>query len=131
MHLISDFCNRVNQAAVSKLKSVLIKNSKMVVHSCFILYKLGYILYFVIKNFKYIVVYLKYSSFGPVIRGLFSLSKPSLNYFLKYKSTSKFSFNNCFGSIGFMALSTNKGKILLDFDCVSNHVGGKPIWVVY
>ncbi len=124
---MSDFCNRINQASAIKLKSVIVKNSKLVIASCFLLYKLGYILYFTIKNFKYIIVFLKYSVFGPTIRGLFSLSKPSLKFYLKHSRILRFSFNNYFGAIGFMVLSTNKKKIMLDFDCVSNMIGGVPV----
>lgn len=131
MHSISDFCNRISQACNTRLKKVLVKNSKLVVSSNFFLYKLGYILFFVIKNFKYILVYLKYSVLGSVIRGLISLSKPSLKYYVKSKYINKYAFNNFFGVIGFMILTTNKGKIMLDFDCVSNNVGGKPLWIVY
>jgi len=131
MHLVSDFCNRVNQSSGFKLKKTVVKNSKLVSNSSFLMYKLGYILFFIIKNFKFIIIYLKYLMFGPAIRGLFSLSKPSLKYYLKYKNIVKFSFNNFFGLIGFMALSTNKKKILLDFECVSNSIGGKPLWVIY
>ena len=131
MHLISDFCNRLNQSSKIRAKRSIIKNCKLVCESCFLLFKLGYILYFIIRDFKFLLIYLKYSLNGSVIRGLFSLSKPSLKFFLKHKKIIKFSFNNFFGLIGFMALSTNKGKIMLDFECISNSLGGKPLWVVY
>jgi len=131
MHLISDFCNRLNQSSKVRLKRTTVKNCKLVCQSCFILFKLGYILYFIIKSFKFLIIYLKYSINGSVIRGMFSLSKPSLKYFLKYKIIIKFNFSNFFGLIGFMALSTNKGKVMLDFDCVSNSTGGKPLWMIY
>jgi len=127
MHLISDFCNRLNQSSKIKKKTSVIQNSKIVCESCFILFKLGYILYFIIRDFKFLVIYLKYNLNGSVIRGLFSLSKPSLKYSLKYINIMKFSFNNFFGLIGFMALATNKGKIMLDFECVSNSTGGRPL----
>ena len=127
MHLISDFCNRLTQSSKIKKKTSIIQNSKLVCESCFILFKLGFIMYFIIRDFKFLLIYLKYCFNGSVIRGLFSLSKPSLKYSIKYKNIIKFSFNNFFGLIGFMALSTNKGKIMLDFDCVSNSTGGKPL----
>jgi len=103
MHLVSDFCNRVNQSSGFKLKKTVVKNSKLVSNSSFLMYKLGYILFFIIKNFKFIIIY------------------------LKYKNIVKFSFNNFFGLIGFMALSTNKKKILLDFECVSKSIVGKTL----
>lgn len=127
MHLISDFCNRLNQASASKLSKTIVKNCIATASSSNILYKLGYIRYYVIKSFKYIVVHLKYTFEGAAIRGLFSLSKPSLKFYITCKSISKFCFNNFFGLIGFMAISTNKGKIMLDFDCLLNGTGGQPI----
>ena len=127
MYLIADFCNRVNQSSGLKFKQVVVKNCNLVSNTSFVIYKLGYISFYAIKDFKFIIVYLKYNVHGSVIRGFFSLSKPSLNYFIKYKKILKFSYNNFFGLIGFMGISTNKKNIMLDFECIMNSTGGKPL----
>lgn len=130
MFLLGDFCNRVSTSSNVRLKKVVIKNSNVVQDSCFMLYRLGYIMFYCIKNFKHISVFLKYSFSGSVIRNLICLSKPSIKFYMKKKNIMKFVFRNFFGSIGFMALATNKGKIMLDFDCALSNIGGIPIWLV-
>ena len=131
MHLLSDFCNRLSQASASKLKRVIVKNSKLVINILFILYKLGFILYFTEKNYKFVLVGLKHTMSGPAVRGLVSLSKPSLKIYLKCKNVQNFSFNNIFGLNGFMLLSTSRGTLLLDVECILNKSGGKPLIAVY
>jgi len=130
MNTFSNFVNQLNQACGFKIKKTLFKSSKLIANSCLLLYRLGYILNFRV-GYKFVIIRLKYSIYGSVIRGFFVLSKPSLKFFIGYKKLSKYSFNNMYGLNGFMALSTNRKKILLDIECIFTCTGGNPLWVVY
>lgn len=127
MHLVSDFCNRVSQAAKIKIKNVIVRSSKIVSLSLYIVYKLGYINFFKILNFKYTTVNIKYFMGSSVIRALFSLSKPSLKNYLTYKKIQGYVCNNKVGLNGFMIFSTNGGTLCLDIECLLNKSGGKAL----
>lgn len=131
MHLVSDFCNRVSQAAKIKLKTVIVRSSRIVVSSLFIVYRLGYINFFKILNFKYVTVSIKYFLGASVLRAIFSLSKPSLKNYLKYKKIQGYVLNNKVGLNGFLIFSTNSGSLDLDIECLLHKSGGKALWAVY
>lgn len=130
MTSLSNFCNNVSQSSSVRIKKTYFRKSKLVSSSCFILYRLGFILNYRL-NYKFLTVILKYFIYGSIIRGLILLSKPSLNFFLKYKNLTKYTYNNFFGLNGFTALSTNKKKIMLDIECILMKCGGTALWVVY
>ena len=131
MHLVSDFCNRISQAAKIKLKAVIVRVSKIVVVSLYIVYKLGYINFFKILNFKHALITLKYFLGAAVIRAIFSLSTPSLKNYLSYKKIQGYVSNNKVGLNGFLIFSTNDGNLYLDIECILRKCGGKALWAVY
>ncbi len=130
MLIISNFCNQINQACNFKIKKVCVSNSKFIIYACFILYKLGFIINYRIAC-KFVIINLKYNLNGSTIRGLFSLSKPSLNFFIKSKNLRRYAFNNLFGLNGFLIISTNKKKLMLDVECILSNTGGVPFFAVY
>lgn len=130
LHLLSDCFSRLTLSAKLSKKNVVVLNSSVVKKSLFVLYKLGYIRYFKILSYKYIKVYLKYyQTSSSVLRGVATLSKPSLKFFVKFKSLQRFAFNNKFSINGFIVCSTSRG-LLTDIECVLTKTGGKALFFV-
>lgn len=132
MHLISDFCNRIARSSAMHLKKINVKRSKMVLSCVFVFQKIGFVIGFKIFDEKHVEVYLKYVLDKSVIRGLFSLSKPSLRFYITCKDLQNFIFNNLIALNGFALLSTSFGrKISLDIECVLMGLGGYMVLVIY
>lgn len=132
MHLVSDFCNRVSRSNAMHLKKVSVKTSKVVLGCLFVILKIGFILGYKIFDEKYTQVYLKYVLGKAVIRGLFSLSKPSLKFYITCKQLQNFVFNNLISLNGFALVSTSYGKkISLDIETVLMGLGGFMVLVIY
>ena len=130
LHLLSDCFSRLTTSAKLSKKNVVVLNSNVVKKSLFILYKLGFIRYFKILSFKYIKIYLKYyQGNNSVLRGVSSLSKPSLQFFIKFKNLQRYAFNNKFSINGFIICSTSRG-LLTDIECVLTKTGGKALFFV-
>lgn len=80
-------------------------------------------------SYKYIKVYLKYYQNNSTLRGVATLSKPSLKFFIKFKNLQRFAFNNKFSINGFIVCSTSRG-LLTDIECVLMKTGGKALFFV-
>ena len=131
MHLISDFCNRLNVNSRARLRHSVVRNSKLVIRCLLIIYKLGFIISFKIINFKHLKVVFKFTEFGDsALRGINSISKPSLKIYLKKKNLQRNPLINKGKSSGFVIMSTNKG-IMTDIECIFNSTGGKPLLSIY
>lgn len=131
MHLLSDFCNRLNVNSRSRLKCVVVKNSKIILKCLTIIYRLGFISFFKILNFKHLKVNFKFTEYNEsALRGINSISKPSLKIYLKKKNLQRNALINKGKSNGFIIMSTNKG-IITDVECIFNSIGGKPLFSIY
>ena len=129
LHLLSDCFSRLSNSAKLAKKAVVVLNSSIVKKSLFILYKLGFIRFFRVLSYKYLKVYLKYYQTVSVLRGVSTLSKPSLKFFIKFKNLQRFAFNNKFSINGFIVCSTPRG-LLTDVECVLMRTGGKALFFV-
>lgn len=129
LHLLSDCFSRLSTSAKLSKKTVVVLNSSIVKKSLFIVYKLGFIRYFKVLSYKYIKIYLRYYQTGSVLRGISTLSKPSLKFFIKVKNLQKFAFNNKFSINGFIVCSTSRG-LLTDIECILTKTGGKALFFV-
>lgn len=87
---------------------VVVQNSKLCVNALGILYKLGYIRGFIIKNKKNVIVLLKYINNKPVIRSIAVVSTPGRRTYLKYKKMKNTLVRK---DSGYLILSTSRGLI--------------------
>jgi len=77
-HLLSDSISRINVAYRSRLLSVKVLKSKLIINFLYLLYKIGLIRsFFILSNEKSILVYLKYKNNKPIIYSMSIVSKPS------------------------------------------------------
>lgn len=129
LHLLSDCFSRLSTSAKLAKKAAVVLNSSIVKKSLFILYKLGFIRFFRVLSYKYLKIYLKYYQTVSILRGVSTLSKPSLNFFIKFKNLQRFAFNNKFSINGFIICSTSRG-LLTDIECVLAKTGGKALFFV-
>ena len=131
MHLVSDFCNRLNVNSRSRLKHAIVRNSKLVVRCLLIIYKLGFIFSFKILNFKHLKVVFKFTEYSEsALRGINSISKPSLKIYFKKKNLQRNALINKGKSNGFIIMSTSNG-IMTDIECIFNSTGGIPLLSIY
>jgi small subunit ribosomal protein S8 len=102
---------------------VIIQNSKICINILNILYKLGYIRGFVVKNKKNVIVLLKYINNKPVIRNITVVSTPGRRTYLKSSKLSNLLKRK---DSGFLILSTNKG-VLTDEESNMFNIGGEVL----
>jgi len=74
----------------AKHLQVVIQNSKLCINVLSVLYKLGYIRGFIIKDQKKIIVLLKYINNKPAIRNIAVISTPGRRTFIKQKNLENF-----------------------------------------
>ena len=124
MHLLSDGCNLINLGSKFGSKFVIVRNSKVIIKSLEKIYDLNFISGFRVVDNKKIKVFLKYNNFHPVLRNIYTLSKPSKKFFLKKKNIKSLSAKSSCN--GFFVISTDKG-FLTDIECVLFSRGGKAM----
>lgn len=123
MNLISNMASIIKVGCNAKLLQVVIQNSKICVQVLSILYRLGYIRGFTIRDKKSIVVLLKYINNKPIIRNINVVSTPGRRIYLNYKRIESELKKK---DSGFLILSTSKG-IITDEETVMFNVGGEAL----
>lgn len=108
MHLLSNMISIVKVGCNARHMQVVVQNSKLCVNALGILYKLGYIRGFIIKNKKNVIVLLKYINNKPVIRSIAVVSTPGRRTYLKYKKMKNTLVRK---DSGYLILSTSRGLI--------------------
>lgn len=108
MHLLSNMISIVKVGCNARHMQVVVQNSKLCVNALGILYKLGYIRGFIIKNKKNVIVLLKYINNKPVIRSIVVVSTPGRRTYLKYKKMKNTLVRK---DSGYLILSTSRGLI--------------------
>lgn len=123
MHLLSNLISNIKVANKAKFPEITAQNSKFCVNVLNMLYRLGYIRGFVLKDKKTVVILLKYKEKVPVIRDIVVVSTPGRRIFLSYKKLmSKLRKKEK----GFYIISTSKG-LILDYEAVEFKVGGEVL----
>lgn len=102
---------------------VVIQNSKLCINVLSVLYKLGYIRGFIIKDQKNVIILLKYINNKPAVRNIAVISTPGRRTYLKHKKLEKFLTKK---DSGFLILSTSKG-ILTDEESNMFKIGGEAL----
>lgn len=123
MSLISNMISTIKVACNAKLLQVEIQNSKLCINILKILYQLGYIRGFVIKNKKVILVLLKYKNNKPAIKNINVISTPGRRVYIGYKTLrSELKKKDS----GFFIVSSSKG-IITDEESLMFNVGGEVL----
>lgn len=107
----------------AKHLSVVIQNSKLCINILSILYKLGYIRGYVIKDKKKVIILLKYINNKPVVRNINVISTPGRRKYIDYKTLQSELKKK---DHGFFILSTSKG-ILTDEESIMFNIGGEVL----
>jgi small subunit ribosomal protein S8 len=102
---------------------VVVQNSKICANVLNILYRLGYIRGYIVKDKKNIIVLLKYINNKPVIRNIGVVSTPGRRTYLKYCKLHSILKKK---DSGFLILSTSKG-LLTDEESLLFKTGGEVL----
>jgi len=120
-YIVSDFVSRINVAKQTKLKSICIKPTKIILALLKIFEELGIIRgYFFLKEDYLVEVYLKYYNSRSVFLKLKVFSLPSKKVYVNLVSLQK--LKEKYPSDIFI-LSTSKG-LMLDVDCLEKGKSG-------
>ena len=129
INLLIDSLIRFKNASNLKLTSIKILNSKYCLNIFLCFWELGFISGFKILNFKYILVYLRYSKYRiSTFRNINLISKPTNFIYLNVKMLKLNLYKSNLNS--FLILSTNKG-ILIDKIAILNNIGGKILFEIF
>lgn len=123
MNLLSNMLSIVKVGCNARHLQVTVQNSKLCINVLSVLYKLGYIRGFIIKDKKNIIILLKYINNKPVIRNIAVISTPGRRTYIKHKKLEKFLEKK---DSGFLLLSTSKG-ILTDEESNIFKIGGEAL----
>ena len=123
MSLLSNMLSIVKVGCNARHLQVTVQNSKLCINVLSVLYKLGYIRGFIIKDQKNITILLKYINNKPVIRNIAVISTPGRRTYIKHKKLEKFLKKK---DSGFLLLSTSKG-ILTDEESNIFKIGGEAL----
>jgi small subunit ribosomal protein S8 len=123
MSLLSNMLSIVKVGCNARHLQVTVQNSKLCINVLSVLYKLGYIRGFIVKDKKNIIVLLKYINNKPVIRNIAVISTPGRRTYIKHKKLEKFLKKK---DSGFLLLSTSKG-ILTDEESNIFKIGGEAL----
>lgn len=123
MSLLSNMVCIIKVGCNAKHLQVVVQNSKLCISVLSVLYRLGYIRGFIVKDQKNIIVLLKYINNKPVIRNIAVISTPGRRTFLKKKKLEKLLTRK---DSGFLILSTSKG-ILTDEESNMFKIGGEAL----
>ena len=125
-YILSDSISRINVAYRSRLLSVKVLKSKLVINFLYLLYKIGLIRsFFILNNEKSILVYLKYKNNKPIIYSMNIISKPSRRVYWTLNMLSynyrKYSFST------FYIISTSKGLITSNEALFQKNMSGEVL----
>jgi small subunit ribosomal protein S8 len=123
MDLLSNMVSIIKNGYNLKLKTVEISNSILCTKVLLILYRLGFINGYYIKNKMKVIVYLKYINNRPCIRNIVRVSTPGHRV---YMTISKFKTHLKKKGHGFFIFSTNKG-LLTDEEVLNFNIGGEVL----
>src|SRR5690606_15232956 len=123
MSLLSNMLSIVKVGCNALHLQVTVQNSKLCINVLSVLYKLGYIRGFIVKDKKNIIVLLKYINNKPAIRNIAVISTPGRRTYIKHKKLEEFLKKK---DSGFLLLSTSKG-ILTDEESNLFRIGGEAL----
>nr|AKT94003.1 ribosomal protein S8 [Acanthamoeba castellanii] len=123
MSLLSNMLSIVKVGCNARHLQVTVQNSKLCINVLSVLYKLGYIRGFIVKDKKNVIILLKYINNKPVIRNIAVISTPGRRTYIKHKKLEKFLQKK---DSGFLLLSTSKG-ILTDEESNMLKIGGEAL----
>jgi small subunit ribosomal protein S8 len=123
MSLLSNMLSIVKVGCNARHLQVTVQNSKLCINVLSVLYKLGYIRGFIVKDKKNVIILLKYINNKPVIRNIAVISTPGRRTYIKHKKLEKFLQKK---DSGFLLLSTSKG-ILTDEESNMFKIGGEAL----
>jgi small subunit ribosomal protein S8 len=123
MHLLSNMISIIKVGYNSRHLQVVVQNSKICANVLNILYRLGYIRGYIVKDKKNIIVLLKYINNKPVIRNVGVVSTPGRRTYLKCCKLSSIMKKK---DSGFLILSTSKG-LLTDEESLLFKTGGEVL----
>jgi small subunit ribosomal protein S8 len=114
---------QIKNASIVKKKYIEVVVNKKSIIIIKILYKNGFLQSYIKKNNK-IRIYLKYIFNKSLINNLKIISKPSISYYLDYKSLCRLSTLN----LNLGILSTSFG-VLTSIECKKKKIGGKLLFI--
>jgi ribosomal protein S8 len=125
-HILSDVIARLSNAYNLHLSSIKVLKNNMTLNFLFLLYKQGLIRsFFILRNQKEILVYLKYKNKKPVIFEIKIVSKPSKRVYWSFSTLSlhyrRYSFSNIY------ILSTSKGLITSNDLIMKDFISGEVL----
>lgn len=123
MSLLSNMLSIIKVGCNARHLQVTVQNSKLCINVLKVLYKLGYIRGFIVKDKKNIIILLKYINNKPVIRSIAVISTPGRRTYIKHRKLEKFLAKR---DSGFLLLSTSKG-ILTDEESNMFKIGGEAL----
>lgn len=123
MHLLSNMIAIIKVGYNARHLQVVVQNSKICANVLNILYRLGYIRGYIVKDKKNIIVLLKYINNKPVIRNIGVVSTPGRRTYLKYCKLHSILKKK---DSGFLILSTSKG-LLTDEESLLFKTGGEVL----
>lgn len=123
MDLLSNMVSIIKMGYNLKLQKVEILNSSLCVKVLLLLYKLGYIKGYTVKDKKSIIVFLKYINNKPCIRNIYRVSTPGRRVYLTLNKLKK---NLRRKNNGFYIFSTNRG-LLTDEEVLTFNLGGEVL----
>lgn len=123
MDLLSNMVSIIKTGYNLKLSKVEIANSSVCVNVLLLLYKLGYIKGYFVKDKKKVIIFLKYINNKPCIRNIYRVSTPGRRVYLTIK---KLKENIKRKNNGFYIFSTNKG-LLTDEEVLAFNLGGEVL----
>jgi small subunit ribosomal protein S8 len=123
MHLLSNMVSIIKVGYNARHLQVVVQNSKICANVLNILYRLGYIRGYILKDKRNIIVLLKYLNNKSVIRNIGVVSTPGRRTYLKSSKLDNILKRK---DSGFLILSTNKG-LLTDEESFLFKIGGEVL----
>jgi small subunit ribosomal protein S8 len=123
MSLLSNTISIIKVGCNARHLQVVVQNSKLCINVLGVLYRLGYIRGFIVKDQKNVIILLKYINNKPVIRNIAIISTPGRRTYIGHKKLEKFLAKK---DSGFLVLSTSKG-ILTDEESNMFKIGGEAL----
>jgi len=125
-YILSDLISRLSNAYNLHLSSIKVLKNNMTLNFLVLLYKQGLIRsFFILRNQKEILVYLKYKNKKPVIFEIKIVSKPSKRIYWSCSTLffyyRKYSFSNIY------ILSTSKGLITSNDVIMKDFISGEVL----
>jgi ribosomal protein S8 len=125
-HNLSDLITRLKIAYNLHLVSIKVLKNNLTLQFLFLLYKIGLIRsFFILKNQKEILVYLKYKNKKPVIFDIWVMSKPSKRVYWSLSTLCLYYRKYSFSTI--YILSTSKGLITSTDAILKDFVSGEVL----